>query len=86
MGEITTAIATDSASAKYSLNKFDWKSIGMGAIDASGGALLTYATTVISGLDVGIWTPTIMFFWTNFSKMARKWLSDGSVPVADQKK
>lgn len=73
-----TTLTTDSASPSFSLNTLDWKSIGFGALDAAGGALLTYGTTIITGINFGgTATPIIMFIWTAFTKAARKYLSNG---------
>ena len=59
-----------------SLNSVDWKKIGKGAIIAVIGALLTYLTPIITGLDLGVYTPIVVAFWSVVTNAVKKWLSD----------
>lgn len=54
------------------LGKIDFKKIGMGALIALSGALLTYLTEVISGLDLGEWTPIVVAVWSIIVNALRK--------------
>lgn len=65
-------------SAKFSLSGFDWKKIGVGALVAMVGALLTYLTPVITGLDLGSATPIVVAVWSILANIARKWVADNS--------
>lgn len=47
-------------SKKYNLNKEDATKILKGAGIAVGGALLTYGAQVLTQIDFGIWTPTVV--------------------------
>jgi len=58
------------------LNKEDFLKIGKGALIAIIGALLTYLSQVVSGLDFGQWTPIVMAFWSIVTNAVKKWLSN----------
>jgi hypothetical protein len=68
-------LLSDSASPRYKLNAMDWKSIGYGALDAVIGALITYATEVVGGIDFGPYSPTVMIAFTAGTKALRKFIS-----------
>ena len=71
-------------SKKYSLDKFDWKKVLIGAGVAGTGALLTYITQVVTNLEPGIWTPIIVSAWSIFANIVRKWLEGQITPTADE--
>ncbi|MCK9370235.1 hypothetical protein M0R04_10045 [Candidatus Dojkabacteria bacterium] len=60
------------------LNSIDWKKIGTGALIAVIGALLTYLTQVVSGLDLGAFTPIVVSGWSILANITRKWITDYS--------
>jgi len=61
----------------FSFAGINWKKVGMGILCAAAGAVLTYLTAFISGLDLGaLWTPIVMTAWTAISVVVRKWVSD----------
>jgi hypothetical protein len=70
-----------------SLNKEDFKRIGMGAAVAVTGALLTYLSQVITTIDFGAYTPIIMAVWSVVANIVRKWLTnnEGKFGKADVK-
>lgn len=70
-----------------SLNKEDFKRIGMGAAVAVTGALLTYLSQVITTIDFGAYTPIIMAVWSAVANIVRKWLTnnEGKFGKADVK-
>jgi hypothetical protein len=65
-------------SKRFSLNSIDWKKIGIGALVAGVGALLTYLTEVIGGIDLGEWTPVVVGIWSVIANIVRKWVADHS--------
>jgi hypothetical protein len=66
----------DNGSPKYSLNKEDGKRILLGAGIAVAGALLTYLTSVVTGMDFGQYTPMVVAIWAVLANTARKFLTD----------
>lgn len=58
------------------LTKYDWKRIGLGALVAVGGTLLTYLQQEIIKIDFGTWTPIIMTVNSVLVNIIRKWLTD----------
>ncbi len=60
----------------YQLNKEDLKKIGIGALVAVAGALLTYLSDLIPKIDFGQWTPIVMAFWSVIVNVVRKWLTN----------
>ncbi len=66
-------------SPSFSLNSVDWKKIGIGAAVAVVGALLTYLTPVITGLDLGALTPLVVAIWSVIANIVRKWIADYTV-------
>lgn len=76
----------DTPSAKMSLNSLDKKSIAFGALDALVGALSTYVITLLPQIELGVWTPMIMWAATTGFKALRKYLADGTIPEVDKKK
>ena len=61
-------------STQFSLNKVDWKSIGMGALKVMIGALLTYATSIIGHYSYGNYTPAVMWVFTTVTNMIWKFV------------
>lgn len=62
----------------YQLNKEDLKKIGVGALVAVAGALLTYLTEAITQIDWGEMTPVIMALWSVLANVARKALTNNA--------
>lgn len=60
----------------YKLNAEDLKKIGVGALVAVSGALLTYLTEAITQIDWGEMTPVIMALWSVLANVARKALTN----------
>jgi hypothetical protein len=54
------------------------KKIGTGAVVATVGALLTYATQIITDIDFGQATPLVMAAFSVIANVVRKWLTDYS--------
>ena len=69
------------------LNKDDFKRIGLGAIVAIVGALMTYLSQVITTIDFGVYTPIVVAFWGIVANIVRKWLTNngGQFGKADVK-
>ncbi len=65
-------------SKKYNLNTTDLKKIGVGALMAIIGALLTFLTETLGEIDLGQWTPIIVSGWSVFANLIRKFISDYS--------
>lgn len=63
-------------STRFSLNSIDWQKIGIGALVAVAGALLTYFTPVVTGLDLGSATPVVVAVWSIIVNIVRKWIAD----------
>lgn len=63
-------------SKKYSLNKEDFKRIGIGALVALVGALLTYLETLIPNVDFGNWTPVAVAINSILANAVRKYIAD----------
>ena len=66
------------ASPLYKLNAEDLKKIGVGALVAVAGALLTYLSETIANVDFGDMTPVVMALWSVIANVARKFLSNSS--------
>lgn len=67
-------MGTQTESKQFSLNKEDAKRIGIGALVAVAGAMLTYASSVVTNTDFGIWTPIIVSLWSVVANTARKFV------------
>lgn len=63
-------------SGKYQLNKEDLTKLGVGALVAIGGALLTYIADTIPGVDFGAYTPIIVAIAGVLINAARKFLQE----------
>jgi hypothetical protein len=63
-------------SQRYSLNKEDLKKIGIGALMAIAGALLTYVTETISQVDFKEYTPLVVAIWSIIANVARKYIAE----------
>lgn len=66
-------------SPRFSLSSMDWEKIGIGALVAVVGALLTYLTPVVTGLDLGSSTPIVVAIWSVLANIVRKWIADYTV-------
>lgn len=66
-------------SKRFSLSSMDWNKIGIGALVAMAGALLTYLTPIVTGLDLGASTPIIVALWSIIANIVRKWIADYTV-------
>jgi hypothetical protein len=60
----------------FSFQGIDWKKIGMGALAVMVGALLTYITKWISGVDFGAYTPIVTVIWSFVAHVVGAWVSD----------
>jgi ABC-type antimicrobial peptide transport system permease subunit len=65
-----------SESGKYQLNKEDLTKLGIGALVAVGGALLTYIADTIPGIDFGVYTPVVVAVASILINAARKFLQE----------
>ena len=65
-------------SEKYNLNNIDWKKIGVGAMIATIGTLLTYLTQVVGQVDFGLYAPVVVWALSIGTNIVRKWISDYS--------
>jgi ABC-type antimicrobial peptide transport system permease subunit len=63
-------------SGKYQLNKEDLTKLGVGALVAVGGALLTYLADTIPGVDFGVYTPVVVAIASILINSARKFLQE----------
>jgi hypothetical protein len=59
-------------SKSFSLNSTDFQKIGKGAAIAAGGAVLTYALTVIPQIDFGQYTPLAVALFSTLINAALK--------------
>lgn len=66
------------ASKLYKLNQEDLKKIGVGALVAVVGALLTYFSETIASVDFGDLTPVVMALWSVVANIVRKFLTNSS--------
>jgi hypothetical protein len=60
----------------FSFKGIVWKKVGIGALIAVIGALLTYGTSWIASVDFGSLTPLVVAVWGIIVNIARKWISD----------
>ena len=60
----------------FSFKGINWGKVGVGALVAVVGALLTYVSQWVSGLDFGASTPIVMAVLTIATNVVRKWVSD----------
>lgn len=61
----------------FSFTGINWKKVGMGVLAVAAGAVLTYLTTVVSGIDFGpLLTPVVTTIWSALAIVVRKWVSD----------
>ncbi len=66
----------DSTSPKRKLNSIDFRKVAIGACVAVVGALLTYLTELVSGIDFGDFTAVVVSVWSIIANVVRKWLKD----------
>lgn len=66
------------ASKAWSMDKEDWKKIGLGALVAIGGAALTWLSEVVGKVDFGGWTPVVVALASVLVNVGRKWITDHS--------
>lgn len=62
-------------SQKFSLNEVDWKKIGVGALVALGGALLTYSQEVFTTIDFGAYQGIAVAVNSVIVNVVRKYLA-----------
>lgn len=62
-------------SPRFTLDLVDWKSIGIGAVMAIGGALATYLLEILPRLDFGLYTPVVVAILGILLNTVRKFLS-----------
>lgn len=62
-------------SKKYELIQEDLKRIGIGALVAVGGALLTYVADTIPNVDFGVYTPVVVAISSVLINAGRKWIT-----------
>lgn len=60
----------------FTFKGINWGKVAAGAGVAIAGALLTYVTNWLTGLDFGASTPVVMSVWTIIANVVRKWVSD----------
>jgi hypothetical protein len=60
----------------FTLSSIDWKKIGVGALVAITGAVLTYLTPIITNLELGQWTPIVVAVWSVIANVVRKWITE----------
>ena len=63
-------------SEKYELISEDLKKIGIGALVATGGALITYLAETIPNVDFGAYTPIVVAISGVLVNAVRKYLSE----------
>lgn len=68
----------NSTSKKYTLDGIDWKKIGVGALIALGGALLTYFQEVVAQIDFGVYQGLAVAVNSIIVNAVRKFLSNYS--------
>ena len=61
-------------SERFTLNKDDLQKILTGAAVALGGALLTYVSQIVTQIDFGVWTPTVVALASILVNAGRKFL------------
>lgn len=67
-----------SGTPALSIGKIDWKKIGIGALVALGGTLLTYVSQIVANTDFGVFTPLVVSGWAIVVNILRKFLTDTS--------
>lgn len=65
-------------SKRYQLNREDLKRIGIGALVALAGALLTYLETLIPNVEFGVYSPLAVAVNSILANAVRKFLADNS--------
>lgn len=63
-------------SGRYQLNQEDLTKLGIGALVAVGGALLTYLADTIPGVDFGVYTPVVVAIASILINAGRKFLQE----------
>jgi hypothetical protein len=63
-------------SKTFKVNKEDLIKVAKGASIAVIGALLTYGSEYLSGVDYGEWTPLIVAVWSVFVNLGRKFIAN----------
>lgn len=63
-------------SPKFSFKGINWKKIGIWALMAIAGTLLTYVADLIPTIDFGIYTPIVVAGFSILSNIARKWITE----------
>lgn len=60
----------------FTFQGINWKRFAAGAGVVVAGALLTYVTNWLTGVNFGAYTPIIMSVWSIIANLVRKWVSD----------
>lgn len=68
-------------SNQYSLNKIDWRKIGIGALIATGSALVTYLAQVITQINFGVYAPFVYILSSVLINGARKFLQGAQAQI-----
>jgi len=63
-------------SARFTLDKKDFKKILRGAAVAAVGVILTGTTELVLKTDLGNWTPYVVAGWSVVANAVRKWISN----------
>lgn len=62
-------------SPKFSFKGINWKKIGIWALMAIAGTLLTYVADLIPTIDFWVYTPLVVAGFSILSNIVRKWMS-----------
>ena len=65
-------------SPKYSLDRASLIKVGVGALIAIAGALLTYVSSAITQFDFGVYSPIVVVVFSTLINLGRKWLTNYS--------
>lgn len=60
-------------SYEYELKKEDMKKVGIGALMAVAGAIVTYALEIVPQIDFGSTTPIVVAIFSVLANLARKY-------------
>lgn len=69
-------MAKKTISKEWQLIKHDLTKIGIGALMAGLGAVMTYATQELANIDYGQWTPIITALLSILVNTIRKWMAN----------
>jgi hypothetical protein len=63
-------------SERFSISKEDLTKVGKGALIAGAGAVLTYLSSAITGLDFGVYTPIVVSAFGILVNFLRKFIPE----------